>query len=107
MAEDLPKKALMQEWIHSHEEDSPGTFVFRPRSYSFPPSRGRQGLQFNSDGTFHGEMPGPEDKPLSQSGTWSLDGDKIRLSSGTRSASRELRIESVDPDKLVIQRNTN
>src|SRR5215475_12064281 len=41
---------ILGHWTHSHEEDTPDAMIYRPASYSFPPSRGRMGLEFRSGG---------------------------------------------------------
>lgn len=63
-------------WLHSHEEDTETTAVYRPYDYSFPPSRrGRRGLEFRADGTFVELRPGPDDRPRPMVGRWRSEGD--------------------------------
>ena len=38
-------------WVHSHEEDTDAVKVYRPSTFSFPLSRGRDKFQFQKDGT--------------------------------------------------------
>jgi hypothetical protein len=103
VAEDV----LHEHWVHSHEEDTGDTMVFRPFDYDFPLSRGRSSLELKPDGSLveHGGVA-PDDRSLSASGRWELkDGDRLALYSGSSSQpSRVLQIESADKDRLVIKK---
>jgi len=46
------KSKLTDKWIHSHEEDTEDVMVFRKENFEFPPSRGREKMEFKEDGTF-------------------------------------------------------
>jgi len=62
---------LIGSWLHSYEEDTETTTVYRPSGHSFRPSRRvRQGLEFRADGTFVGLRPGPDDRPREVTGRW-------------------------------------
>jgi len=40
-------------WLHSYEDEKEnGAKCYRPKSYDFPPSRGRGGIKFTLEGTF-------------------------------------------------------
>jgi hypothetical protein len=104
MNDKLLSDNLAKHWVHSHEEDSPGMSVFRPDTYDFPPSRGRKVLDLSPDGSFQGEVPGPDDRPVMDSGTWSVLGDKLHLRAGDSRTPQDLKIESLDADKLVVRR---
>lgn len=54
---------LFQRWVHSREEDTADVEVYRPPSYSFPPSRGRKGFEIREDGRFVEMGIGPADGP--------------------------------------------
>jgi hypothetical protein len=93
---------LAQAWIHSHEEDTATTSVYRPATFPFRPSRGRTGFHLRADGTLTTRQPGPTDQTETTTGKWELDGDQLELSAhGT--ALRVLCIESVEPDRLVVR----
>jgi Lipocalin-like domain len=95
-------ETLTKHWVHSHEEDRPGEQVFRPDSYAFPPSRGRNGLILASDGGYTERGPGPTDQPEERSGgAWELEGNKLTLRApdGT---TQVRTIISLEPDKLVL-----
>ena len=95
------REELVGHWVHSHEEDSPTTLVFRPAAWDFPPSRGRTGFELRPDGTYTGSEPGPTDAPAESQGTWTLEGDRLVLSSD---GDRSFEIESAEPDRLVVRR---
>lgn len=100
----LPKhSALAQQWVHSREEDAAGLQVFRPATYPFPPARGRDSLGLEHDGTLRNTIPGPDDRPSTQSsGSWILQGDTLVLQSGSGTR-KAYAIESVGPDKLLLR----
>jgi hypothetical protein len=50
MANQIDRKALAQKWVHSHEEDTDDEMVFRPASYAFPRSRGRNSFELEAGG---------------------------------------------------------
>ncbi|MEA2758135.1 MAG: hypothetical protein QOH65_748 [Methylobacteriaceae bacterium] len=104
MAESVNPQAIAQQWVHSHEEDGSDTFVFRPNNFSFPPSRGRRTLSLRPDGSYEGQVGGPDDRPVPQSGNWVIRGNKLELDSGSSGSPVELHIESVDPTKMVVKR---
>jgi hypothetical protein len=70
----IDRKRLEGRWVHSHEEDTPDEMVFRPASYAFPRSRGRQSFELRPDGSYAGSAPGPADTPEPSEGSWSLEG---------------------------------
>ena len=97
-------KLLHRRWLHSHEEDSAGTKIFRGDSYPLPPSRGRFGYEFQSDGCVLKLMPGPTDKLASEQGTWTVD-DAGRVTIRIPGRSEEiLEIDSVDSDRLIVKK---
>jgi hypothetical protein len=44
------RTCLLVRWMHSHEEDTDATEIYRPAEYAFPPARGRIGYEFIPDG---------------------------------------------------------
>ena len=94
---------LARAWLHSHEEDTPTTTVFRPVTFAFPPSRGRKGFHLAPDGTLSTRQPGPTDQTVTAAGTWKLAGDQLDLAPDGE-APRSLAIETVEPDKLVVKK---
>jgi hypothetical protein len=67
----LPKP-VFRRWTHSREEDRGDILVYRPNDYSFPPARGREGLEFCENGDFLYYSIGPTDRSLAVPGQWSI-----------------------------------
>lgn len=62
---------IIGSWLHSFEEDTETTAVYRPADHAFRPSRRvRRGLEFRADGTFAELRPGPDDRPRAVTGRW-------------------------------------
>ncbi len=99
MAEQYPH--LAQEWVHSHEEDTGGSMVFRPASFNFPLSRGRRSLNLKKNGRLTESAPGPTDRSRSSSGTWKVDGQTLILKTPGQ-ADRRYAIASAAGDRLVL-----
>jgi hypothetical protein len=90
---------VFRHWVHSHEEDSGDLRVYRPAGHSFPPARGRRGLDLRPDGSYVAHGPGPADKPTSRPGRWEPAGEgRVRI------GDEELEIVSLEPDRLVVRR---
>jgi hypothetical protein len=103
MADKIDREALLQRWIHSHEEDTSGEMVFRPASHAFPPSRGRKSFQLNPQGQLVNFGIGPDDRPVQGQGRWQLDtSNKLTLQTGT--ADRSMQLLHVDKNKLVVKK---
>jgi hypothetical protein len=90
-------------WTHSHEEDEPGTLVFRPGGWNFPPSRGRRSFRLCPDGSLEAGGPGPDDRTRFHNGRWRLlPGDILELiEPGNES---RLHIVQATKDQLVFER---
>jgi hypothetical protein len=99
----IDKSLLTQQWVHSHEEDTPTTTVYRPSKFPFPPARGRKGFHLQRGGKLTALKPGPTDQTVSASGTWKLGGEKLELAPKGESP-KILEIESVEPDRLVVKK---
>lgn len=106
MEQDEVQKLTNKNWTHSHEEDKADEMVFRAAGFKFPPSRGRSSFQLNPDGTLLRSRPGPTDKSQAQQGHWSLDGNELTLDASQNEAPQVLRIKSIEPDKLVVERTS-
>ena len=98
----IDRSKLAQSWLHSHEEDTATTTVYRPASFPFPRSRGRGGFHLQPSGTLTTRGPGPTDQTVTAEGTWKLAGQQLKLSPQGQS-SRTLLIESVQPNRLVVR----
>jgi hypothetical protein len=104
--EQLPANIFGQRWLHSHEEDTPTEMVFRPATYSFPPSRGRTGFELQPDGSALAIGLAPTDGPQQVEATWSLQGgNAIRIQVPNTQETRSLDVLSVAPDRLVVRKD--
>lgn len=94
---------LHGKWRHSFEEDHDGIRVYRPESYSFPPARGRGGVEFASDGTFVDWGPGAADVPQGTPGSWVGDATLERLEVTVDDRRKIVEVVSQEPDKLELR----
>ena len=102
----IDRALLAQHWVHSHEEDNDQDMVFRPSTFKFGPSRGRQSFDLKADGTLMEGGIGPTDKREVSAGTWQVDsggGLKLTHSQGGP-PERAMQIASVDANRLVIKK---
>ena len=95
--------SLAQAWVHSHEEDTATTTVYRPAKFHFPPSRGRTGFDLQLGGVLAARKPGPTDQTETVAGAWKLTEDRLELAPRGQ-GTQNLRIESVAPDRLVVKK---
>ena len=103
---DLPP-AIFAHWVHSREEDAEGLEVFRPESFEFPVSFGRDGFEMHENGAFVQEDVGPADGIVRVPGRWSLLGPRQVAVSFHGTATREgytFEIVAVEADVLRIRR---
>src|SRR5262245_27229452 len=106
MERDIDPASLHGCWLHSHEEDTDTTAVYRRAEYEFPPARGRRGFELRPDGTLIEEGIGPTDKPTATPGRWHLNPDgclEFFTGPGT-GPTRILPILSADADKVVVRK---
>ena len=101
-----PPAELVGIWLHSHEEDSATTMVFRPRHYAFRPARWRDAIEVQADGgcVWHGS--GPDDRGQAIPGRWEdLGNGRAQITIGTASDQPfQHRIQSWGPEKLVVEK---
>lgn len=71
------RSCLLGHWIHSHEEDAQGVSVYRPVSYNFPPSRGRDGYEFREGGKLVYYGIAATDGTDLLSGSWTIEGPNL------------------------------
>jgi hypothetical protein len=98
----LDMSHLAKVWLHSHEEDTATSTVYRPAEFPFRPSRGRKGLNLRRDGSLTFRQPGAADQTETTDGTWKLDGDNLELAAPGNT--QTLCIESLEPDRLVVSK---
>ena len=88
-------------WLFSHEED--GARVYRPRGGKFAPSRKpRDGFDVDADGTFRLLKTGPADAPVSTTGKWTAEGDRLRVTFDDGN-DRTIEIVEAGPEALKIR----
>jgi hypothetical protein len=68
---------LFQRWIHSHEEDHGILHVYRPESFDFPPSFGRDGFEMCPDGEFVQEDIELADGTVRTRGRWVMHENRV------------------------------
>lgn len=108
VSETLLSGCVIGSWLHSWEEDTAETIVFRPAEYPFAQSRGRDGYEFQTGGilVYHGF--GPADEPLTSTGEWGWhSGDEIHLVVNDPQGAyidEALRIVSCEADTLLVER---
>ncbi|WP_067451928.1 hypothetical protein [Actinomadura macra] len=94
-------------WLHSFEEDTGTSEVYRPSGYRFPPARRvRRGLEFRSDGTFIESRPGPDDRLREVHGRWERQGaDRVGVTFPQgRGTPYTITVLSGTDDRLTIAR---
>lgn len=92
-------------WVHSHEDDTSDTKVFRPEVYKFPPSRGRFSFELKASGRSGIHGIGATDRAQPTEGTWSVENDDLILSSADEEIPKLVfRVLSVSPDRLVVKK---
>ncbi len=102
MAE-IDSTVLQQQWVHSHEEDAPDRQVFRPGSWTFPPSRGRRSFSLGPGGRLLASGPGRDDRTTQAIGHWRLlPGGIIELDQAGKPT--RLKILHLERDRLVVSR---
>lgn len=98
--------SIFRKWIHSREEDIGDVEVYRPASYSFPPSRGRDGLELRPDGQFIHYAIGPTDAQQPIGGQWTLQGPGVVAVDLAQQGAppHTMTIVACDEDSLKIRR---
>jgi hypothetical protein len=100
-------ECILGHWIHSHEEDTESATIYRRSGYTFPPSRGRLGLEFQPDGRliYHGIRGGDGTEHLP--GRWKLERpNQIRIEvESAQVAPFTLQVLSCANDILKVLRN--
>ena len=94
---------IYQTWVHSFEDDKGMEKVFRPNEYSFPPARGREGIEIERGGIVTYLAIGPVDVSIKYKGTWKMVNKntmEIQIPEFSE-VSKKLQILSVDKDRLV------
>jgi hypothetical protein len=108
MTRDIDPSSLLGSWLHSHEEDTDDTAVYRRADYDFPPARGRKGFELKPDGTLSEKGIGPTDRSVQTRGRWHLSGNGcLEFFAGTgEGPTRVLPIVSANDDKIVVRKGS-
>jgi len=61
---------LWGHWVHSFEEDTATSKVYRPRSYEFPLARGREAFELRSNGEYIRYNIARRDGNVAMQGSW-------------------------------------
>ena len=101
---DIPA-GLFQRWGHSFEEDKADVQVYRPAGYNFPRTRGRDGIEFRSDGGFIEWIVGRGDANEPVAGRWSQQTTRVlRIEyTGNTGPIRLFEIVELTPEILTIR----
>lgn len=99
-------KDVMGHWTHSHEEDptdSPLVHVYRPRNWTYGPSRGRASfdLQAKTKGRFWDIAPA--DGRAECTVSWRLESGAELVIRWPDGRLRRWRIEDAEPNRLVLR----
>jgi hypothetical protein len=93
-------------WLHSYEEDTKATKVYRPPNYPFPPSRGRNAVELRPNGTYIEYSSGPDDRGQAIAGRWQyLGGGRMQITTpGLGDSPSARQILSYVSGVLVIEK---
>ena len=79
ISKDITSEMLVGEWVHSHEESDGKEKVYRPSTYNFPLSRGRDKLNLQKSNALVFSTSGPDDRPINYKGEWLLSANQLIL----------------------------
>jgi len=100
------KDCIYKHWIHSYEEDTKDKKVYRPSTFEFPPSRGRDGFEIKENGEFILHISGATDKREKISGNFKLDSNNLNIElTSQMQKSFVMTILSCDESQLIIKKN--
>lgn len=101
----LPDNLIGRTWLLSYEESKDGVEVYRPATYAFPPSRGRTGFSFDSNGEFTQLAIAPTDGHEVHKGKWTPISDDLFYISfeDNKRPNYKLHIISLDNDVLQVK----
>jgi hypothetical protein len=95
--------SLVNLWIHSKEEDTVDTKVYRPKTFQLPPSRGRTGFELAADGNLRMHGVASNDKRHVGEGTWQYKDGHLTFSPDGEDG-QSFKVVSLEPDKLVLHK---
>ena len=100
---------LYQVWTHAFEEQEANTtsLIFRPSdSQTFAPSRYRETMAFNADGTCEFLVLHPADAHYTEQGTFTYDAEtrELVISTPDDQVYSRFTLLEVDRDRLLLER---
>ena len=95
---------LCQRWLHSFEEDTETEAVYRPATFAFPLARGRNGFELGLDDSCLYLGIGATDRTEELAGNWELADTPPRIRLNCGGFSTDLKVTSLEPDRLVIKK---
>jgi hypothetical protein len=92
-------------WIHSHEEDTPGTRAYRQSGFPFPPARGRTGFELRPGGEWIRDAIAPTEGSDEVRGRWTVEGPgRLRvIEDDSQRSTRIIEIISLEDGVLRIR----
>jgi hypothetical protein len=102
-------ESVQGRWVHVPNEDTDTARVYRRDTGALPPLRGgHTGFELQEGGRAVRTGAGPDDRLQSTEATWQLtsDGTLVLTPSAPGTPSESLRIISVEPDRLVVERSS-
>ena len=93
---------LCKHWVHSFEEDTEDSKVYRPESFQFPLARGREGMELKTDGALTGFQIGRNDVPAPEAGSWQVQDNQLLITYPNQNNAQEFVIREASDDKLVL-----
>ena len=95
---------IYKHWIHSHEEDTEDKKVYRPSTFEFPQSRGRDGFDIRENGEFILYIMGPTDRPEKIFGNFTIASNNLNVELVSMQKSYTMTILSCNENLLTIQK---
>lgn len=98
---DLPDK-LWNTWVHSYEDDTDSTKVFRTAGYEFPPARGRERFTLKEDGSFlyYGIAPNDGYAPPTK-GSWSAKNENTVQARAGQDISLTIYLQQLKNQEII------
>jgi hypothetical protein len=102
----MDQTPLRGSWTHSHEEDQGDILIYRPtHSFAFPPSRGRETLEFGEGGELTKKAPGPDDRSRTGVSRWTALGmNRFRLEGIADTPGQVIEVVEYTPEILKIRK---
>jgi len=105
MSNDKLPDEIFQHWVESKEEkdDIEQIFIYRPKEYNFPPSRGRRSFEIKKNGEFIIHEIGPSDRPVILVGHFEVKGENIIKVLFNQKEKEPIAIKIVSVEKMMLK----